>query len=90
MKKQFLTFALLATVAVGGAFATNLHSRLVTEGSPLNTEEPCAEPQPIDGGLNCSPTFIGAQCTINGGTPAYVENPETGKCALELYRSSAN
>lgn len=94
MKKQFLTLALLATVAVGGAFAGSANSTatkfFVTQGSPLNEEGECEEPTVIDDELNCSPSELGAQCTINGGTEAYTEDNITGFCTVPLNRPAAN
>lgn len=85
MKKQFLTLALLATVAVGGAFASN--AKFLSQGSPRNDSGSCSTPvntqQP-----NCDPNNTGAQCTIvvSGSTvPAYIQD-EDGKCTQPIFR----
>lgn len=88
MKKQFLTIALLATVAVGAAFAgnANLSTVSITHGSPYNDNGNCETPTIVRPGQNCDVQPSLYRCTLLIGGDAYVENPETGLCTRALYQ----
>lgn len=79
MKKQFLTFALLATVALGGAFAGNsAGSKILQTAGPLNSTSPtCSQ---ID--IPCRPAVDGdPTCTVNS-VPYFRSNGTT--CIIPL------
>lgn len=66
MKKQFLTIALLATVAVGAAFAgnANLSTVSITHGSPYNDNGNCETPTIVRPGQNCDVQPSLYRCTL--------------------------
>lgn len=88
MKKQLFTLALLATIAVGGAFASMAadKTRSTNVGSPLNPNGACSTPQPL-AQPDCDPDYTGDPCTIlSSGVQAFTEDPNSGNCTLQLKR----
>ncbi len=88
MKKQFLTLAILATVAVGGAFAggAKVNSSSIDQGSPFNENGDCETPTAVSPFQTCEITPSLIQCTLQIGGNAYIYNPETESCTTPLYR----
>ena len=80
MKKHFLTFVVLATVAVGGAFAGNLHrSILAVPAGTLDASNPC----PLE--VDCT-TTSGPICTNASNQALFTTDLETGNCEAPLFR----
>lgn len=85
MKKQFLTLALLATVALGGAFAENANSKsLAITGGPQNFTPGAAG---CSTSLPCNPTPNATPCIIED-VQYYTKTNQTstGTCTVLLYR----
>jgi hypothetical protein len=80
MKKLFFA-ALVATVAIGGAFSSNARVTPISTGSPLDSDVPCDQYQDLNCNLTGSFT-----CTTVDAIPLYTENVETGKCQIPLKR----
>ncbi|WP_316817990.1 hypothetical protein [Pedobacter nyackensis] len=81
MKKLFFT-ALVAAVAIGGAYATNSTSdKLVILAKPAGSAGPCNTTV-----VPCN-TASGPACTINDITYAR-QNPVTGLCTIPLFRDA--
>lgn len=83
MKKQFLTLALLATVAVGGAFAGSVKSP-VSQGSHFSTSA-CTTPVDLIEDTCDDALVTGLQCTLEDSNPAFTSN-SLGTCQKPIFR----
>jgi hypothetical protein len=86
--KKFLTIALLATVAVGAAYAGNVRMNLLSidAGSPYNENGVCEDPTPVAPFQTCDVMPSLTQCTLQIGGDAYIYDAEKEGCVKPLYR----
>jgi hypothetical protein len=81
--RKIVFAALVISVAVGGAFASNLSEKELVYGGEFSTNAPCNKYV-----VDCVP--IGTMpCTINlGGNEIvlYHEDLESGKCTIPYYQ----
>ncbi|MNL57578.1 hypothetical protein D3C87_1811530 [compost metagenome] len=81
--KKLIFVALVALVAIGGAFASNLNSRqtAILRASPLDSRVPCNQCDVV-----CSLSGVYVCKCIELTEAVYAENQSTGRCQIPLYR----